>query len=454
MAKPGTGYDMFLSHTWHTPGERKFWSLLLAFNWHLGLLGCFVGVSVALLLYAMDAVPMPLIYVAQFQGFGEVCPLGPWALLLTPLCGASALLLSPYLPRRGSDNVFFDLACINQTNTELKEKGIYGIAGWLSVTDELRILWSPPYLSRLWCVFELAAYRMANPSGRITFQPIFVETLVLSSFFGIAAIQGTYLATLQFPSVQGLAGVQAVVCFGIILPLVHIVRSYMREKHAAVWQLENFDLTMVDCDVDFDRRFVYGAIRKWYGSEENFVGFVRGTLAQELEKRIYVIQVPWVYHLLTVCPYLGGWVDLACALWKGGAPSSCVLSFGIGMCLTCAVWATVSVELVYILSDFFAARKKSRLADFMVDLGILVVVALVVLMQTTASRVAYGAAPFSTPQADESASQDAFLCVNSIWASTTLLALVLAIAVLLFRPSLRQRLCRRAKHASGPRPWE
>lgn len=53
---------------------------------------------------------MPLIYVAQFQGFGEVCPLGPWALLLTPLCGASALLLSPYLPRRGSDNVFFDLA--------------------------------------------------------------------------------------------------------------------------------------------------------------------------------------------------------------------------------------------------------------------------------------------------------------------------------------------------------
>ena len=355
------------------------------------------------------------------------------------------------------------------------------------MTEELRILWSPPYLSRLWCVwvlvkgvkssyhnrgsivndsnvdsapmvseikpltknpgvFELAAYRTANPSGRIAFQPIFVENLILKSFFGIAAIQGTYLATLQFPTVRGLAGIQALVCFGLILPLIQVVRSFMREKHVAIWQLENFDLTMVDCKNDFDRRFVYGAIRKWYGSEENFESFVRGKLCEELVERFRVIEVPWFYHLLTVCPYLGGWVDITCALWKGGAPFSCVLSFGIGMCLTCGVWALVAVELIYILSDFFAAKRKSCLRNFMVDVGILLCVGLVVLLQTTASRLAYGAAPFTTPPRPEAtASPDACLCANSIWTSSALLALVLLLAVLFFKSSLRRMLCGRGR---------
>jgi|Cyp1metagenome_2_1107374.scaffolds.fasta_scaffold21156_8 hypothetical protein len=30
------------------------------------------------------------------------------------------------------------------------ERGIYGLGGFLSVAKELRVLWSTPYLSRLW----------------------------------------------------------------------------------------------------------------------------------------------------------------------------------------------------------------------------------------------------------------------------------------------------------------
>ena len=33
---------------------------------------------------------------------------------------------------------------------ELMERGIYGLGGFLSVSKELRVLWSTPYLSRLW----------------------------------------------------------------------------------------------------------------------------------------------------------------------------------------------------------------------------------------------------------------------------------------------------------------
>lgn len=33
---------------------------------------------------------------------------------------------------------------------ELMERGIYGLGGFLQVSKELRVLWSAPYLSRLW----------------------------------------------------------------------------------------------------------------------------------------------------------------------------------------------------------------------------------------------------------------------------------------------------------------
>lgn len=38
---------------------------------------------------------------------------------------------------------------IHQTDAVLMERGIYGLGGFLKVAKELRVLWSPPYLSRL-----------------------------------------------------------------------------------------------------------------------------------------------------------------------------------------------------------------------------------------------------------------------------------------------------------------
>ena len=47
---------------------------------------------------------------------------------------------------------FLDIVSINQVNPDLTEIGVYGIGGFLSVAKELRILWSVPYMSRLWCL--------------------------------------------------------------------------------------------------------------------------------------------------------------------------------------------------------------------------------------------------------------------------------------------------------------
>ena len=52
---------------------------------------------------------------------------------------------------------------------------------------------------RLWCVFELAAYRMANPSGRILVTPVFIEAGVLLT------ILGSYFASALFSTIYVLS---------------------------------------------------------------------------------------------------------------------------------------------------------------------------------------------------------------------------------------------------------
>ena len=38
-------------------------------------------------------------------------------------------------------------------DAKVMDQGIYGLGGFLKASKELRILWSPPYFSRLWCIF-------------------------------------------------------------------------------------------------------------------------------------------------------------------------------------------------------------------------------------------------------------------------------------------------------------
>ena len=62
------------------------------------------------------------------------------------------LMLSPYCPRcKPMDTCFIDAACVHQADETLMKRGIHGIGGFLLVSKELRIIWSPVYFTRLWC---------------------------------------------------------------------------------------------------------------------------------------------------------------------------------------------------------------------------------------------------------------------------------------------------------------
>ena len=139
--------DLFISHTWETSGGWKILALLLQSGWDWMLTGWLAGISLGIIVEVLEILPPT---VSRNCWFRDTCEYGPWI-----PCGAAfgsfiGLVSSPYLPslfcRR--EMCFLDAVCINQVNPELKERGIYGIGGFLAVSSELRILWSRPYLSR------------------------------------------------------------------------------------------------------------------------------------------------------------------------------------------------------------------------------------------------------------------------------------------------------------------
>ena len=142
---PVRGFDTFLSHTWLTPGRWKVLALTLQGGWPVMLMCWAIVTALTTALYAFGIISMPYTITAHYEDFQKVCPLGPWLVL----SGFPALMLgmvvSPYVPI-AQQIAFVDMFSIHQTDPELMERGIYGIGGCLRRSQQLKVLWSPPYL--------------------------------------------------------------------------------------------------------------------------------------------------------------------------------------------------------------------------------------------------------------------------------------------------------------------
>lgn len=290
------------------------------------------------------------------------------------------------------------------------ERGIYGIGGILSVLKELRVLWSEPYLSRLWCVFELAAFRKANPGGKITLAPLFVEGAVACIWILFTVTSSIYLFlvalrchiiyqsspssshslshSLSHSISQGLTFDDLTESLLPALPVLlaaHFLRGHYVAKHKLSSDLEHFDLGSVQCSSDFDREFIYEAISTWYGSVANFTDFVQDDLREELVTPILSSSMPLAYYLVLVTPSLSVYLEIFLALWKGGAPSdvmiSHVLAFLLGYCLC---WCPAYLALFIFLCDRFATQRSSKCMDRLQSFAI----GMIVLILSDAGNIA------------------------------------------------------------------
>ena len=161
LSRKVTAIDTFISHSWRTKGRWKVLSLLMQSGWPHACVGWFLGIAIALSLRATEVLDAPLEATIKVAGKMHTIHFGPWILIFGCVMALVGLLASPFLPCQ-DPLCFLDVACIHQGDTELLERGIYGIGGFLSVSTELRVLYSRPYLSSLWCILVARVYAVCR----------------------------------------------------------------------------------------------------------------------------------------------------------------------------------------------------------------------------------------------------------------------------------------------------
>lgn len=230
----------------------------------------------------------------------------------------------------------------------MTQRGVYGLGGFLALSRELMVLWSPPLFTRLWCVFELAAFRKANPNGKIVLAPLYVEVLV-----GIILLWLLFMQILHFLLYTFVPASQIFVFLGLlpILLCIHQARKTFGQKRQLLANLRKFDLSLASCSNDFDRRFIYAGIRAWYGSYEAFTEYVRGPVFQELVSPLLSFQVPLRYWILIGLFEMSSLLEFTVAFIRGGAPIELVLSQLLASVLSQILWRLLAMQLVFFLCD-------------------------------------------------------------------------------------------------------
>ena len=342
--------DIFYSHTWHTPGWRKVLALWVQHGAWKFLLGWLLGVILGVALDATMEIPTlvlpgPSIWIGGFLG-------SMLGLLTSPYTAAWAACR-----RKAEEMCFLDVVCINQTDPDTMQRGIYGLGGFLAASSEMHILWSGPYFSRLWCVFELAAFFKANPCGKILLKPLFVENGLLFVVFAIyilRVIDEWFVNNFQERTVVAIL----VQVLGLIpsYMLVHFLRRLLNEKHHLLYSLRSFDLANVTCRCAADKECIEHVIRTWYGSPASFMQHVRGPLADELTKPFSRNNLPGSFWLMIATPFVsfnmaGFWVERRMPT----SSTDDVAKMFLTVCIANSVLCVHYIQLTYFICDRFAA---------------------------------------------------------------------------------------------------
>ena len=164
-------FDDFLSHSWRTSPVEKAVALRLLYNVYPAMAS---SVAAALLCFPLARAgllpPMnPRHYSASAGGavpLSAYCTAAGGAVFVLALLFWQAVA-GPCAGRGRPRMAFFDKLSIHQTDAALKPAGIRSLGGFLKLSRRFVILWHKDYFTRLWCIYEVAAFEYLNrPENR------------------------------------------------------------------------------------------------------------------------------------------------------------------------------------------------------------------------------------------------------------------------------------------------
>ena len=312
--------DSFFSHSWRTARLDKWAGLLLYLNAQAAALAMVAGCVFWALLENLGVVPRLLVY--YYEDRHMMVTGMP---VLVGIVSGVVFLINWQRIRKffglGPRYCFLDKVCIDQVDEVRKSAGIASLGAFLGSAENFVVLFSPDYFSRLWCVYELAAFRHLQVAGRqkITFLPLAFPRVLFANAVGIAVmclpyaiipIIGPWLGidtNAVTMSVQNWASVPgSVLCCWTM----YECQRYVDARDMIDEQLENFSITNTECFDEKDRPRVEREIAKWFGDGDRAEGirkfdeYVKTDVRELIEDMVgkrkpFSAGIPWLYIFLS-----------------------------------------------------------------------------------------------------------------------------------------------------------
>lgn len=326
--------------------------------------------------------------------------------------------------------MFVDKLCIAQHDPALKAKGIRGLSTFLDRSEELTILWSSRYFTRLWCVYELATFLRHGQAQQVKLFPVAmarvllviasssVPARILDDFNYILGSSDIFAAVVQFAYILLVQPLILYLLLGVMADVQNLEKQF---KEFSIQKSQCFCCTSDHRHPDTgetlmcDRKFVYEAVRTWYAAGadgdnngdsihfEKFDQVVRTSLRSSVLEGAETVILPFkIMFCLAVVNQAPAVVQMMtwseADMLRYGVPPVSETSFARSVwrviAWVCFVWVK---QLVFILVDagfLFRICKWSshllRMSRLKVTLLVSPLLVLVSLIYITAIATSYG----------------------------------------------------------------
>ncbi|CAE7488407.1 unnamed protein product [Symbiodinium necroappetens] len=370
LSQQTENFDQFWSHSWRGARWSKYINVLYLHN-------C-VPATIAGSLCASAA--CGLVSAGLLDG--------RWCLLSGLVAFCIVLLL--WHPRK---LVFIDIACIPQSDQDRKGEAIMSMGAFLKQSTSMLVLWDPSWVTRLWCIFEIAAFlHSRSPGCKADLQiippllgPVLLGCEILLCVTAMA--YGYVESSLASSEEEALVGEQFLLLLAVLGPLfsfvTHALRGYARSVETLQEQLREFKVEHARsscCDQGHedkslcDREVILESIAAWYSSLDSFELQVQSEVRMAIYDQLAYRAISYQRIVLLSTPYV--WIRLEYAASRASDFSGQVADLAQTFTYLLAICPLLDI-LAFRLCYRWRARCCRQYADFLVSYAIVVVTFLV-----------------------------------------------------------------------------
>lgn len=269
LSQPVEQLDFFISHAWRTGRVSKYICLLFYFNFWTAVAAYFVAAYVAFWFATIcfDYVPDALISEPAISPFDATLLRSMSFCSIAAMLAMVAVLFTAHRWRRHS--CFLDVCCIDQVDAAKKAKGISSLGALLDRSERMVVVLDEHWMTRTWCIFELAAFAKRGDMARCDLVPLHLAiqraalTLIVVVF---PLLQMTLVPLMNRLDEQNIFVVLPLFAVALAPPYAALLYAINqgRASRLALQRLRHFRLEDVQCFSASDREAIISLIGAWF----------------------------------------------------------------------------------------------------------------------------------------------------------------------------------------------